>query len=109
MIRDIGVTSINKGQFPIAIIGAIIIILVLKMPSDDTSKLVFKVFSHFTTMHFLGWGISFISILGWYFSNRYQRRIHHQEMTRIAEEKKKLQEQKISKKLPSSNSNNLNN
>ncbi|MCD4745408.1 MAG: hypothetical protein K8R58_03830 [Bacteroidales bacterium] len=103
MIRDIGVASLNKGQFPLALFGTIIIILMLKLSSDDASKLIFKIVTLFKSMHLVGWILSFVFVIGWYMNTRKLRRLHTSEMRRIAQEKKKLQEILIGKKLKTSN------
>lgn len=103
MIRDVCVASMNKGQFPIAIFGAIIIILILKMSSEDSSKLVFELMGKFSSLYLLGWFLFIVVIMCWYFSNKNLRRIQALEMKRVTEEKKILQEQLTKRKLQTSN------
>ena len=103
MIRDIGVTSLNKGQFPLAMFGSIIIILMLKLPPSDASKLVFTIVDLFKTMHLMGWTLSFIFIIGWYLNTRKLRKLHSSEMLRISKEKKELQESILGQQLQTSN------
>ena len=103
MIWDIGVSSLNKGQFPIDIVGTVIIILVLKMTPQDSSKLVFEILNLFKNYYLIGWGTGGVVIMGWYFNSKHLRRIHSEEMTRVTEEKKELQQMLTNKKLPSSN------
>lgn len=43
MLRDVFVTSINKGQFLVALIGFIVAIVILKMPPNDVSRVVFRI------------------------------------------------------------------
>lgn len=38
MMRDVLVASIHRGQFPPALLGLVILAIVLKMPSEDVSK-----------------------------------------------------------------------
>lgn len=103
MLRDIGVSSLNKGQFPIAIGGAIIIILIIKMPSEDASKLIFDLLSLFVRTHIIGWVLAFVLSIGWFLHVKSNRRIHTEEMRRVTDEKNRLQEILLSKKLSSSN------
>jgi hypothetical protein len=103
MIRDIFIASLNKGQFPIAVFGIVLIILVAKLPSSDASKLLFELVQLFKEMHLLGWLLSFVFLILWYLNARKLRKFHTFEITRISQEKKELQETLIGKKLQTSN------
>jgi hypothetical protein len=103
MLRDIGVSSLNKGQFPIAIAGAIIIILIIKMPSEDASKLIFDLLGLLLSTHIIGWILAFVLSIGWFLHVKSNRRIHTEEMRRVTDEKNRLQETLLNKKLTSSN------
>lgn len=103
MLRDIFVASLNKGQFPIAIVGAVMIILLVKMPLEASTKLVFELLKLFKSLHLLGWGLFLLTTIGWYFNSKKLRRIHSLEMSRVSVEKKELQETLIGRSLQTSN------
>jgi hypothetical protein len=41
MLRDILVASIGRGQFPVALLGLVALVSILKMPAADVSSLYF--------------------------------------------------------------------
>lgn len=61
MIRDVFVASINKGQFPLALAGFITLFALLKMPGDDVSKLVFRVFDAIENGCLVGYVLFFVT------------------------------------------------
>lgn len=99
MIRDIGIASLNKGQFPLALVGAIIIILIVKMPSVETSAFLHSILNGFKSFSILGWGLSFALSIGWVIHAKSLRRTFSKEIERISGEKKRLQEEVAKRKL----------
>lgn len=93
--RDIFVASINKGQFPLAILGLIVMSLIWKMPPEDVSKLVFRIVDGVERGALLGYLLALISIVGWYFHAKYQRRVISAELERVATERNVLQTKKL--------------
>lgn len=83
----------NKGQFPIALVGLIFVIMILKMPSEDVSKLVFKLFDALIMRYIFGYVAAVVAIGGWFIHSKWQRRIITVEMKRIARERDKWQRQ----------------
>jgi len=102
MIRDIFVTSMNKGQFPVMMFCIIIIILVIKLPSDEAYKLLHEVLMLLEKWHILGWILSLLLLLGWLFNARRQRRINSDEMDRVSNTKRDMQSKLLNKNLPTS-------
>lgn len=102
MMRDVLISSLNKGQFPIALVGLIIVIIVLRMPEDKIGELAFRILELFREMHILGWVLSAILTLGWFFNVKALRRLHTNEVTRVSDEKKDLQGRLIGKEISSS-------
>jgi hypothetical protein len=43
-LRDVLIASMNKGQFPAALIAMIVLSMIWRMPPADVSKLVFRLF-----------------------------------------------------------------
>lgn len=71
--------------------GFIFIIMIIKMPTNDVSTLVFKISNVVISPHISGYVISGIIAMGWMFHSKWQRKIIHVEMKRIAIERDKLQ------------------
>jgi hypothetical protein len=102
MIRDIFVTSMNKGQFPVMVVGIIIIILVIKLPSNEAYNLLHEILLLFEKWHILGWILSLLFLVGWLFNVRRIRKIHSSEMDRVSNNKRDLQGKLVNKNLPTS-------
>jgi hypothetical protein len=101
-IRDIMVMSMNKGQFPIALLGLVIICFVLKMPANDVSRFVFEILGLFKSLHLVGWALGMTTSLGWLLHSKHQRRMIDKEMTRISRERDDNQAKLLEKELTSS-------
>jgi len=80
--RDILVASINKGQFPLAILGLIAMSLIWRMPPEDVSKLMFRIVDGLERGVLLGYGLALVAIGGWFVHARYQRRVISVELSR---------------------------
>jgi hypothetical protein len=102
MIRDVLIASLNRGQFPFAAVCGIFVVMLVKMPSEDVSKLVFGLFDDLKRGWYIGYVLSAGLAIGWLKHSRWQRRIINDEMQRIGQEKTVLQEKLVGKTLPSS-------
>jgi hypothetical protein len=92
MIRDIALVSINIGQFPLAIVAAIILVILLKLPSEDVSKLVFRILEKFELLYLGGWMLSMLLVYFWYNNIKTLRKNQYKELNRLAKEKEDLQQ-----------------
>jgi hypothetical protein len=101
MIRDIVVTAIVKGQFPLVLFGFCVVIVLLKLPQRDISYFVRDFYLNLKEAYLVGYVLFGITTLGWFFHARYQRKLHAAEIDRIASDKSKLQEKLLGKKLKS--------
>src|SRR5687768_5813132 len=59
-LRDVLIASINKGQFPFAMLGLVLLTLIVKMPSEDVSKLVFRLVDGVERASLLGYLLSLL-------------------------------------------------
>lgn len=91
MLRDVLIASMNKGQFPLALAALIFIILILKMPSQDVSTLVFRLLNAAEAERVVGWIVGIVMIAVWYVHTRSLRRICATELERISSERNSLQ------------------
>ncbi|MBI3234214.1 MAG: hypothetical protein HYZ42_09265 [Bacteroidetes bacterium] len=99
MIRAVLVAAINKGQLPISLLFVIALILVCRIPNSELPKLANSFIHGLENYHLLGWILSAISAFGWVFTSRWQRRVHSEEMDRVADEKSHWQQENNSTKL----------
>lgn len=99
MVRDVLIASMNKGQFPFAAFAVIIITMIIKMPSEDVSKFAFKLASIFELHQIMGYILAGVLLIGWFIHSKFQRRIITVEMARIANQRDKLQADKLGENL----------
>jgi hypothetical protein len=102
MLRDVLVASLNKGQFLVALNGLILIVLILKMPSVDVGKLVFRLLDAAEARYILGYILAGVSLLGWFVHSKYQRREIARELERLSGERNRLQSQALGNRVKSS-------
>ena len=100
--RDVLIASMNKGQFPMAIMTLIVLAFLYKMPGEDVSKLVFQIADGFMSGRLIGWAIGVATSVGWLIHSRWQRRIIHKEMEEISEERSELQRRLLGGNIASS-------
>jgi hypothetical protein len=101
-IRDISLAAINKGQFPVLLMGSCMVILLCRLPSSDLSKFAHELLEEFRYHEGLGWIGTVLLSTGWWMHARFQRKTFEKEMRRIAAEKKGMQEKGLDKRLGSS-------
>jgi hypothetical protein len=97
--RDVLIASMNKGQFPAALIAMFILSMIWRMPPADVSKLVFRLLDLAEERCLVGYVASVLFLFGWFFHARYQRRLITREISR---ERNQLQARELGKKLKSS-------
>lgn len=90
-ISRVFITSMNKGQFPAAILGLILIIITLRIPPEDLSRFVFEVKEDIKGGALLGYAVGFFATSGWFIHARWQRRVISNEIHRIGQEKSRIQ------------------
>ena len=95
--RDILVASLNKGQFPIAVVLVIFVVIFWRLPPTDLKSILVDFLNRFENNYILGWALFIVTLFGWYFHNRYVRKVHSNEINRILQEKKDLQELLLNK------------
>ena len=69
--------------------------LIVKMPPEDVSKLVFRLVDGLERNSFLGYILSVVVLAGWYVHARYQRRVITSEIERMAAERNRLQSKNL--------------
>jgi hypothetical protein len=97
MLRDVLVASMNKGQFPIAALSLVFIIMVIKMPSSDVAKLVFRLLDGAEATRAAGWILFLLTVAAWYMHSRMLRRRCAMELGRVTSERNRLQRTTLGK------------
>ena len=101
-LRDVLIASMNKGQFPAALIAMFMLSMIWRMPPADVSKLVFRLLGLAEEKCLVGYVASVLFLFGWFLHARYQRRLITREMQRVSRERNQLQARELGKKLKSS-------
>jgi len=102
MMRDVLIASMSKGQFPLAIVGVVIIVIVVRMPVADVSKLAFALLEKAEARYWAGYAFWLLTTIGWFYHARWQRKRIDREMRRVSEERTQLQAKLLNKKPESS-------
>lgn len=102
MVRDVLIAALSKGQFPLALLGFILMLIIVKMPGDKVSELAFEIFKELKSQNLIGIVISPIIGMGWFFHIRWQRRIFTKEIHRVSEERNHYQQKLIGENVNSS-------
>ena len=97
MLRDVFIASMNKGQFPIAALSLIFIIVIIKMPSSDVARLVFRLLGMAEELRVVGWILFLLTASGWYLHSKMLRRRCAIELERITSERNRLQSNTLGK------------
>lgn len=103
-LRDVFVTSINKGQFPIAILALVISIYCVRVPPDVLAEHGREVFVGLKNGYLVGYVLFIMTVGGWWSHAKGLRRKHYEELDRIAPEKTELQKKLLGNKVKSSKS-----
>ncbi len=91
MIQNIFIAAINKGQILIFGLFLIFIVLIVKLPTEQTYTVIHEFLDLLETWHILGWILSLILTIGIVYNGKRLRKIHSMEIDRLANEKKELQ------------------
>lgn len=66
-IRDVFIASINKGQFPFAVVGAILALLLFRVPEAEIVPLIHWMVETVGTIWYLGYFLFVATVFAWYF------------------------------------------
>jgi hypothetical protein len=101
-LRDVFVASINKGQFPMAILGLIIVIYMVRVSPEQLAEFGKSILASLQAGNLWGYLLFILTLGGWYTHTKSLRRKHFYELGRIAGEKTGLQKRELGNKVKSS-------
>ncbi len=101
-IRDITVAAIAKGQLLPMGLFAIVILIVVRMPSTEVGTLAFRLLDGIEKGWILGYLLGFISSIGWFIHAKWQRSVISGEFDRMGREKSQLQKESMGSKIKGS-------
>jgi len=85
MVENIFIASMTKGQAPLFVIGALIALMIWKMPAEDITKLANRILDALIKGQILGYALGGCAITGWFVHARVQRKTITREMERLAD------------------------
>jgi hypothetical protein len=65
MLQSVLLASIEKGQFVIAILGIVAVVMLLKMRSADVAQLALRVLDVVQSRSFFGYVFGLAALMGW--------------------------------------------
>lgn len=74
-VRDVFIASINKGQFPFAIVGAIVLLLLIRIPENEIVPLIHWMVEAVGSLYYIGYLLFVMTVFAWYF---HAQRIRHE-------------------------------
>lgn len=102
MVRDIFVASINKGQFPLACVFAVILVILIRISPEDLSKLVWRLLDDLESHKLLGYALFVVTLAGAFVHARFLRKMASGEMKRVSVERNILQAKVLGQPVKSS-------
>lgn len=94
-LSNVLTTSMNKGLLiPLGLV-LVLLIFAIRIPSTEISPFIEKVLNSIQNYRILGWVFFGFSTFVFFLLLRWQRRVHTNEVKRIAKEKKQLQQNQI--------------
>lgn len=73
-VRDVFIASINKGQFPFAVVGAILLLIIARIPQEEIVPLIKWMVEFMGATYLFGYALFAVTVLGWYFHAQRIRR-----------------------------------
>jgi hypothetical protein len=102
MLRDVLIASMNKGQFLLTLSFLLVVIVIIKMPSEAVSRLASEIMQKLENYELVGYVLSVTLGGGWYIHSKYQRRRMAGEIHRISDERDEWQKRALGGNIESS-------
>lgn len=102
MLQNVLIASINKGQFPLACVCLIVMVMALRMPPQDATDLITRILDLLQNGQLTGWVLAAGMLGTWVSHVRIQRARFMAELARVSEERNKAQNQALGGNVRSS-------
>ena len=93
MIRDLGLKSMDKGQFPVFLLALYMMTIVIKMTPEQVGTYVDRILDAIINLSIVGWLLVPPLLILWYFHAKHVRRVAFREMERMGKQKSQLQKE----------------
>jgi heme exporter protein D len=101
MLRDVLVASLNRGQFPMAMMGLIVIVAICRMPPTDLSRLIFRILDTAELHKYGGYALSMVVTIAWSIHSKRQRRESTAEIRRLSDRNNRIQDIDFDRRIKS--------
>jgi len=101
-VRDVLITSMNKGQLPMLAVCACVFLIIFRMPKSDVSTLASEIVARLVEWTLVGWGTTVVISFCWWFQAKQARSEYTAELARIGEQKSRAQDAAAGQKFPGS-------
>jgi hypothetical protein len=91
MLQSVLLASIVKGQFPIAVGGIVLVVMLLKMRSTDVGQFAFRLLDAAERGAVFGYVLCLVISCAWVMQVRYLKRQFRQEIDRVIAERNAMQ------------------
>lgn len=102
MMNNVIIVALSKGQLLPILLFFLIVVMILKMPLADVSKLAFSILANLESGWFLGYLLSAGTIMGWQWQVRWQRRKYEARLRDMAKARDEAQRRALPNLLESS-------
>ncbi|UEA17474.1 hypothetical protein K7G92_000679 [Pasteurella canis] len=96
-VRDVLNTAMNRGQLPLLFILLCCFLVLYRLPQEELSHLVFKIFQGLKDGHFIGYVLAVLILIIWYWDGRKIRR----KYAELSIQYQKLQQKTYKKQMKS--------
>ena len=90
-VRDIFVTSINRGRLPVLGLIVTALLVLSRIPAEELAKLMNEVIFSLKRGELWAYVVCMVLAIAWYFHARAMRRAFSDEAQRIGQEKSRIQ------------------
>ncbi|NKC11628.1 MAG: hypothetical protein GKR94_05315 [Gammaproteobacteria bacterium] len=101
-IRDVLLQAIARGQLPVLLTGAVMFLMVWRMPEEAVGSLAQDMASSLADGSILGWILFGVMAIGWALQAKSQREMYEHEIARISKERDALQRRILDADIQSS-------
>lgn len=96
--RDVLTISMNRGQFPLAILAILFGLFLWKLPDEKVYELAKELLAGLLSGYLIGYGLFALSVLAWFVHSKSQRRSLARELARVSAERSDLQKKLLGNK-----------
>lgn len=103
MMNNVIITSLVRGQVLPVLLFFLLLTMILKMPSEDTTKVLATTWHGLRSGYLVGYGLSFALVASWQWHVRWQRKNYEARLREIVKARDDAQEHALPGLLESSN------